>query len=149
MTDRLLPPGASNDAHVPTVAVAVFALVTVLTLARSLVHLLAPDGGAQSIATVPLDTFTENGAATVVHLFALWGLSQLVVALVYLAVLVRYRALIPLMFALMVAEYTGRLLHTFMKPFELTGTAPGAIGNWLMIPLAAGMVVLSLWGSER
>ncbi len=149
MTNRLLPPRASNDAREPPVVVAVFALVTILTLARSLVHLLAPDGGAQSVATVPLGTFGENGAATVVHLFALWGLSQLVVALVYLAVLARYRALIPLMFALMVVEYAGRLVLTFAKPFELAGTAPGAIGNWAMLPLAAAMLALSLRGRGR
>lgn len=120
MTSRLFPPRASNDARVPRIAVAAFALITVLTLARSLAHLFAPDGGAQSIATVPLDAFSENGAATVVHLFVL-----------------------------MVVEYAGRLALTFAKPFELAGTAPDAVGNFLMIPLPAGMLALSLRGRER
>lgn len=73
MTSRLFPSHAADAARVPPAAVAVFALVTIITLARSLVHLFAPDGGAQSIATVPLGTFSDNGAATVVHLFALGG----------------------------------------------------------------------------
>ena len=40
-------------------------------------QIFTSDGGAQSIAKLPLDTFTQNGADTVVSLFSLWGLSQL------------------------------------------------------------------------
>ncbi len=35
-----------------------------------LAHLLLPDGGAQSIASIPLDGFTSNGAVAVIHIFA-------------------------------------------------------------------------------
>lgn len=64
-----------------------FVLLTVVTLVRSLIHIIARDGGAETIATIPLSTFTENGAAAVVHLFALWGLSQLVIGALYVAAL--------------------------------------------------------------
>ena len=103
-----------------------------------------PDGGAQSIATIPLDTFTVNGAAALIHLFGLWGLSQLLFGLLYAIVLWRYQSLIPLMYLFILMEYTGRLLLTFAKPFETNGTAPGAIGNYVLIPLALVMLILSL-----
>jgi len=45
-------------------------LLTVITIGRSLAHIFLPDGGAQSIATIPLDSFTTNGEATVIHIFA-------------------------------------------------------------------------------
>lgn len=144
MIDKLFPQPVTNEYQGQAVAKWVFALVTILTIARSLAHILLPDGGAQSIATIPLDEFTANGAATAVHLFALWGLSQLLLGLFYLIVLWRYQSLIPLMYLFIISEYTVRLLLTAAKPLETHGTAPGAIGNYVIIPLALLMVVLAL-----
>lgn len=122
----------------------VFVLLTVVTIGRSLAHIFLPDGGAQSIATIPLDSFTPHAADVVVHIFALWGLSQLLFGLMYVVVLWRYQALIPLMYVFIVVEYAGRLLLALAKPFETSGTAPGAVGNYILIPLALLMLVLSL-----
>jgi hypothetical protein len=144
MLDRLFPITAANEYRGASTAKWVFAALTVLTIGRSLAHILLPDGGAQSIATIPLDDFTTNGAAAIIHVFALWGLSQLMFGLLYVVVLWRYRALIPLMWLFAVIEYSGRLLLTFAKPLEIEGTAPGAIGNYILIPLALLMLVLSL-----
>ncbi len=144
MMDRLFPQPVTNEYQGQAVAKGVFALLTILTIARSLAHILLPDGGAQSIATIPLDAFTANGAATAVHLFALWGLSQLLFGLFYLIVLWRYQSLIPLMYLFIISEYTVRLLLTVAKPLETQGTAPGAIGNYVIIPLALFMLALSI-----
>jgi hypothetical protein len=140
----LFPKQANNAYEGSPIAVWVFAAITTVSLVRSLIHVFAPDGGAASIATVPLDAFTANGAATVVHVFGLWGLSQLLMALVGAVVLWRYRTLVPLMYALLLVEYAARLLLTRVKPIELAGTAPGAIANYLLIPLAIVMLVLAL-----
>jgi hypothetical protein len=71
-------------------------------------------------------------------------LSHLLLGLFYLIVLWRYQSLIPLMYLFIFVEYTVRLLLTFAKPLETHGTAPGAIGNYLIIPLALFMLVLAL-----
>lgn len=144
MIEKLFPRQVTNEYRGTAVAKYFFVLMAIVTIARSLAHILLPDGGAQSIATIPLDEFTVNGAATAVHLFALWGLSQLLMGLLYVVVLWRYQALIPLMYLLMVVEYAGRLLLTVAKPIETHGTAPGAIGNYIIIPLALVMLALSL-----
>lgn len=144
MLANLFPATITNNYRGAALAKWFFVLVTLLTLGRSLAHIFLPDGGAQSIATIPLDSFTANGAATAVHLFALWGVSQLIIGLIYLIVLWRYQALIPLMYLLMVLEYALRLALTFAKPLETHGTAPGAIGNYVLIPLALLMLWLSL-----
>lgn len=140
----LLPRALDNDFRGSRVALWAFVALTAVTLVRSVIHLVAPDGGAQSIATVPLDAFTPNGSATVIHLFALWGLSQLIVAVVYVVSLVRYRALIPLLYLLALVEYVVRLGLTFWKPFQVAETAPGAVGNYVLIPVLALLFVLSL-----
>ena len=87
-----------------------FVLLTVMIIGRSLVHIFLPDGGALSIATIPLDNFTQNGADAVIHIIAQWGLSQLLFGLIYAIVLWRYQALIPLMYLFILIEYSGRLL---------------------------------------
>lgn len=140
----LFPTPANNTYRGRKIALWFFILLMLFTIARSLVHIFAPDGGAQSIATFPLDSYTQGGAAAVVHLFALWGLSQLLLGLLYLVVLWRYRSLIPLMYLLLVIEYSARLLLGLFKPVQLSGTAPGGIGNYLLIPIALLMIFLSL-----
>jgi len=110
--------------------------------------MFAPDGGAQSIATIPLDSFTSNGADAVILIFAYWGLSQLIIGMIYVVVLWRYKALIPLMYLLMVIEYGMRIILGTLKPMVTVGTAPGAIGNFIIIPLAIIMLILSLRTSD-
>jgi len=97
MLDDLLPQPITNTYRGAPLAKWVFVPVTALTLGRSLLHIFLPDGGAQSIATIPLESFMDNGIAAVVHIFAQWGLSQLLFGLLYVLVLWRYQSLIPLM----------------------------------------------------
>jgi hypothetical protein len=107
-----------------------------------------PDGGAQSIATIPLDAYSTGASAAVIGMFAQWGLTQLMFGLLYVLVLWRYQSLIPLMWLFVLFEWTGRLLLGFLKPFETAGTAPGAIGNLIIPVLALVMLVVSLTGQK-
>ena len=75
MLDRLFPREKIDSYQGNPIAKYVLVLLTIITMARSLVHMFVLDGGAQSIATIPLDGFTPNGANTVILMFALWGLS--------------------------------------------------------------------------
>ena len=77
-------------------------------------------------------------------IFALWGLSQLLIGLIYLVVLWRYPGLIPLMYLTLVVEYGARIIIGLLKPAEFTGTAPGGVGNFILLPLAVVMLILSL-----
>ena len=144
MFEKLFPKTVTNVYRGASIAKWVFVALTVLTIGRSLAHVFLADGGAQSIATIPLDDFTANGSAAVIHIFALWGLSQLLFGLLYVVVLWRYQALIPLMWLFILIEYSGRLLLTFAKPVKVMGTAPGGVGNYIFIPLALLILVLSL-----
>jgi len=145
---KLFPQPITNRYDGAPIAKWVFLLLTVITVGRSLAHIFLPDGGAQSIATIPLDSFTSSGGAAVIQIFALWGLSQLLFGLLYIVVLWRYQALIPLMYLFILVEYIGRLLLALAKPIVTDGTAPGAIGNFALIPLALLMLVLSLREKE-
>lgn len=101
---------------------------------------------AGSADGIPLDTFTPAGARTVVSLFAIWGLSQLMICFLCILVLVRYRALIPFMFALLLLEHLSRKLILHFIPVVTTGTPPGYVVNLVLLSLMIVGLALSLLG---
>lgn len=116
-------------------------LMTLVGVIRSLLHIFLPDGGAQSIATIPLTSFSIEAQAVVVGMFAFWGLSQLLSSLFYVYILIAKVQWIPLAWLLVLFEYTARWLIGQWKPFETIGTAPGAIGNYVFVVLSLAMLV--------
>ena len=144
MLVSLFPKTIDNEYRGAPITKWVFAAMTVLTVGRSLAHIFISDGGAQSIATIPLNVFSPEASAVIVGMFAQWGLTQLMFGLFYVIVLWRYQSLIPLMWLFIFFEWTGRLLIGLMKPFETIGTAPGAIGNLIFPVLALVMLIFSL-----
>ena len=137
----LLPTSADNTIRGMKLHAYVFALIAIVSAARSLIHLLAPDGGAGSIAGIDLNVAGANG---IVFAFGLWGSSQLIYALIQLLVAFRYRSLVPLMYLLLILETLLRMLVGRIKPVTFAHTPPGAIGNWVILPLAVLMLILSL-----
>jgi len=134
----LLPATADNKIRGAKAPVYLFALLAIVSTVRSCIHLLAPDGGAASIAGMDLSV---AGADGIVFAFALWGSAQLIYALVQLAVAFRYRSLVPAMYLLLIVETLLRMLVGHMKPVKFLHTPPGAIGNYVILPLAALMLV--------
>ncbi|NLR94424.1 hypothetical protein [Flammeovirga agarivorans] len=144
MINQVLPATINNEYKGHKLALYVFYLITVMTVGRSLVHMFATDGGAQSIATIPLDSYSTPAAQTVILIFALWGLSQLTMGVFYVIIIFRYKSLIPLMYIFLFIEYAMRLVMMYMKPIITEETAPGATGNYIFIPLSIVMFILSM-----
>jgi hypothetical protein len=140
--EALLPAQADNTIRGMKLPVYVFTLISMVSLVRSCIHLLAPDGGAGSIAGMNL---AVDGAGGVIFAFALWGSAQLIYAVIQLVVAFRYRSLVPFMYVLLIVETLLRQLVGHMKPVVFAHTPPGAIGNYVILPLAVLMLVLSLW----
>jgi len=143
---RVFPKQVDNSFRGYKIAAVVFLLITVFTLARSVIHIFFPDGGAGSIAGI---NTSDEGGSNIISMFALWGLAQLLMGFVYLAVFFRYKSLIPFMYILILAEYSGRVLIGMAKPLVVAHPPPGAIGDYVLIPLAIVMLVLSLKRPSR
>ncbi len=134
---RLMPRDPQNY-HGPALAVWLISAYLVIIVARSLVHVFAPDGGAGSIATIDLDV---EGGANIVAIFGQWGAIQLLLALTLVTLVVRYRGLVPFAALVMGVEPLLRMLAGALKPIETLGTAPGAALNEVM-----GLIMLLvLW----
>ena len=61
----LLPKTIDNNFSGHRVSLWFFYLLTAVTLWRSQHHLFSADGGAQSIATIPLDTYSPGPSTTI------------------------------------------------------------------------------------
>ena len=142
----ILPPVVTNVFPGRRLALWLFVPLMLVTLWRSQHHLLAADGGAQSIAHIPLNAYSEPAAATIVGLFALWGLSQLILAFLQLLVLLRYRSMIPLFYLLSLIEYSVRASYIpAFRPIPTTATAPGAVINVPIAAVSLALLLLSIW----
>ena len=153
MLNLILPQSATNDSKIGKINIAIFGIITTITILRSIAHIFLPDGGANSIATIIYFSGIPNPNNVIYFIFALWGLSQLLLGIVFLVVLLKYRNLIPLMWIIIFIEYTMRtIIGRFLKPLAdvyFVGTAPGEIGNYILVPIAAIMVTLSIWTIKK
>jgi hypothetical protein len=121
------------------------AVLNVVGTARSLVHICAPDSGAQSIASMDTEV---TGGKNIVALLGQWGGAQLLEAGVIWVVLWRYRGLVPLMLAVVTAEQFLRVGIGRSKPLVTAHTPPGALSKGLL-PAAAIALAISLNEREQ
>ncbi len=142
---QLLPKNTS-DYFGPRTVVAILVILNIVGTVRSLVHMFAPDSGAESIAGMDV---TVAGGANVIALLAQWGGAQLLEALIIWAVIFRYRGLVPLMMLVVTVEQVFRKLIGDIKPLESAHTPPGAIGTDLLLPICVLAVIASLYVRRR
>ena len=102
-------------------------LLVGFNLFRSLEHIFAEDGGAESIAGIPLSSYSPEAANNIVSIFAQWGFSQLVLSCLLLLVVLKMRELIPLMLLITALENILRGAVALYKPLILVDAPPGAV----------------------
>lgn len=141
---RIFPAQFDNVYRGNPIALWLFYAFTAVTLWRSQHHITAADGGAQTIATIPLDTYTQGGAQSIITIFALWGLAQLAMGLIMMLAAIRYKSMVPLLWLLIILEYGGRRLIGIYKPLETIETAPGQTAAYVLPIFALVMLVLTL-----
>jgi hypothetical protein len=140
MISRIFPSSADNNYSGHIIAYLFFAFIAIISMGRSLIHVFLPDGGAGVIAGLDLSLGSEN----IIFAFGLWGVSQVVYALIQLIVAFRYKSLIPMMYIILIIEILGRMMIGIIKPPLLFHTPPGGFANWILLPVAVIMLYVSL-----
>jgi hypothetical protein len=141
---QLLPQRFDNTYRGHTLALWLFALIVLMRVVMSLNSILNGRSVASSADGIPLETYTPAAAQTAVSLFALLGFSNLVICLVCVLVLARYRSMVPLMFTLLLLQYMGGRLILHYLPIVRTGTPPGFYVNLSLLVLMIIGLMLSL-----
>ena len=141
----MLFPAEQNNYAGPSIAVWFLTFINIIGTARSLVHVLFCDSGAQSIATINL---SGDGGKNIVALLGQWGGGQLIMSFIIWIVLWRYREFVPLMIAEVAIEQLIRIAIGRMKPFRTERSPPGRLGSFIVLPLATIMLIVSLMRDE-
>ena len=102
-------------------------LLVAFNFFRSLEHIFNEDGGAESIAGIPLESYSSEAANNIISIFAQWGFSQLVLACILLLVVLKMREFIPLMLLIIALENIVRGAVGLYKPLILGDAPPGAV----------------------
>ena len=137
---RLLPnnPTKFEGFRAVRIVTAIYLLVMVV---RSCIHLLAADGGAQSIAGI--DTSVEGGN-NIIAIFHQWGAIQLILAVLLFVLFFRYPGFTPLILLTLALDPVMRFIAGQMMSLTSTGTPPGEALNGASFCLLALLLIASL-----
>jgi hypothetical protein len=155
MLGRIFPKQFDNDYRGHWLAIWIFVPVVLVKLimganVAGLDPLISNVDILKTSDGIPLDTFGPEAASLVVFLFASWALGLLLFSLLALLALIRYRAMIPLMFLVLSIEQIGRkglllinpivraVEHPHLRAVATEGISTGALINW---GLTAGLVI--------
>ena len=144
MLDRIFPRQLDNNYRGHKLALWLFALLALMKLGMSLSAIFDGYNMARSADGIPINTFTSGGAEAVVSITALLGLSHFLLASLGVLALIRYRAMIPLMYVLLLVEYFAKKWILLAHPIVRTGTSPSTYVNLVLIALLIAGLVLSL-----
>lgn len=147
---RLLPGRMDNDFDGHRAALWLLGLFIALKLAMSVNSILNTASVAAGADGLPLDSFGPAAARAVLMLFALVALGQLTLAVIALIALLRYRAMVPLMYLVLLGEQLAR--RFIVQGYAVERTEAIAVGWYvnlgLLVLLTLGLV-LSLTPARR
>jgi hypothetical protein len=144
---RLFPRQFDNRYHGYKAALWLLGLFVALKLVVSTNSILNTASVAAGADGFPLESYGGDGARAVLMLFALDAVGNLMLALIGLAALVRYRAMVPFIYLLAVLEQIVRRTVIGSYAIDRSGQ-PGAVSYVIYAVLALlvlGMI-LSLLG---
>jgi len=150
MLEYIFPPQIDNSYRGHRLALWLFIPVVILKLMMSLGSIFIGETVLRAADGIPLDAYSPAAAHTVVSLFAAWGLFHLMMVLLCILALARYRAMVPFMFGLLLAEHVTRkqLVLAFL-PIDRVATLANIATNTVLLILMIAGLALSLWRRER
>lgn len=140
MINRIFPKQFDNAYRGSPLALWLFALFLLLRLAMSVNSLINTRTVAMGGDGIPLDSYGAGGAEAVLLLFALLGLSHLAPVVLGIIALIRYRAMIPLTYLLLLMEMAGRRAFIMANPIERIGEA-SPVGLYINVALLAALAI--------
>ncbi len=120
MLERLFPRQADNRFQGLRPALWLLGLLIFLKLAMSLNSIVNTESVAAGADGIPLASYGPAAARQVLLLFALLALGQLTLTLIALVTLVRYRALVALIYLVLLAEQLAR--RAIARSYAAPGT---------------------------
>ena len=119
----------------------ILAIYLIAAVGRSAIHLVASDGGANSIAGIDVSV---AGGDNIIAIFHQWGATQLLLALFLVLLFFRYPGLTPLILLSLAMDPVVRAIAGQIKPVTTEGTPPGESLNWIAFYFLAALFTASI-----
>ena len=137
---KILPKDPTRYAGFRAIRV-LLAFYLVAVVGRSTIHLVASDGGANSIAGIDVSV---AGGDNIIAIFHQWGATQLLLALFLVLLYFRYPGLTPLILLSLAMDPVVRAIAGQFKAVTAEGTPPGESLNWIAFYLISALFIASL-----
>ena len=125
MFGHIFPTRIDNTFRGHPIAIWLFVAIMVVELVIGGNSIINTRFVVTSADDIPLDHYGGGGAQAVVSLFALLGLARLLLGLQAAVVLLRYRAMIPLMYLLLIIRHAGGMTLARVNPIVTAGAPAG------------------------
>ena len=119
----------------------ILAIYLIAVVGRSTIHLVASDGGANSIAGIDVSV---AGGDNIIAIFHQWGATQLLLSLFLVLLFFRYPGLTPLILFSLAMDPVVRAIAGQFKAVTAAGTPPGESLNWIAFYFISALYIASL-----
>ena len=144
MLSRLLPPLANFTYTGSRVSLWLLGLVLFVKIGIALGAIFNGHYAASVADGIPIDSFTPQGTQAFLSVFASLGLSQLILGVLGVVLLLKYRPLVPMFLLVLLVEHLARKGVNAYMPIVRSGDAPGGAINWAIFGVMLLAFVLSL-----
>ncbi len=146
MFGRIFPRQIDNSYRGHWLGIGLLAVVVLMKGTQGVVSVVDTLEVVTTADGIPIDSYGAAGAETVIALTALLGFLLLVIALLGVVVLIRWRALIPFMFLVqLIVQLGGRVLlgvNPIARSAETSmGFAGHPVGFWVNLAILAMTII--------
>ena len=145
MLDRIFPERIDNAFRGLKLGYWLFIAVVLMEFAMGANSIINTRTVVTEADGIPLDRFAGGGAEAVIALFAIAGLFRVLFALLGGIAILRYRAMIPILYLLFLILHVGSKALLLAHPIERSGIATAKLGSAFVLTilglLAAGFVL--------
>lgn len=141
MLNRIFPKQFDNTFRGHWLAIWIFAPVVLMELAMGANSIINTRTVAMSADGIPLDRYGTGGADAVIALFAIAGLFRVLLALQGVVVLIRYRAMIPFMYLVLLILQLASKALLLMHPVARSGASTAQLGSAFILAILAMSIV--------
>lgn len=152
MLNRIFPKQFDNIFRGHRLGLWLFVPIVLLKVLIGVRSIISAREVAQSADGIPLDTYNAAGADAVVGIFALLGLFQLLLGLLGIVALFRYRAMIPFVYLVLLFQMVANRALSVLYPITESSTSGTPPGFYVSLGILAATVLgfgLSLLNRPR
>jgi hypothetical protein len=142
--DRLFPRAIDNSYRGAKSALWLLGFLAAIRMAMGLNSIFNGASVLSGADGVPLASYPPAAVRTLLTVFAFWAWGLVLFSLIALLALVRYRAMTPLVFTLLLVEHLGRKVIIQVLPIARSGAAPASWINTTLLVVTVVGLLLSL-----